>query len=700
MKKSIFVTLAFASAFLAGCAKFDDPVSETFPDGPSVLVDLVSVADSSATVQITVDTLNTKFFSYAFYNGAQVAPDSLLLLKNAAGGTKTAKYEVGKVAWNNKNTMTVILDKLTPNSEYSFYASGVSSMGMVGATNGVVFKTSDLVSPFLKKAASDSVSLTLTFSENIERGKGAVMAQYFKPYGDIEELFELEDSAFDVSVEGANATVTVNNAPAGAYVLVSWENAAFVDGIGLGCNGQQTVVDEEGEFTNGCYIHMPEVPFEIADSMVVNLGQPFVDWQQTFEIKYDKELFEMYDADDNKAEISMLISGNGYMTLIGSVEWEVSDSSILVYPSKEMAYGEVVGLIIPDGAVCDIYGNPNQLYMNAKLWSRSYGLSREDILGVWDWNYVNAAKVQTVETTVITADPRTENGVFISNLLTGGTCISGTFDGDLALLTIDDKQFLLSAGDYDYYLWAANQQGDIHFQYNLDKDQLVSVEDNYEFGYVYYYQGAPDNWYNYAMSQVVLTRNTTEPKGFTRDMVLNDYVVTFTSALNGAKSTMSFTLEADSTSETGLLLKGLLTSSSVCSAYFDTINSQVVIPCGQRVAYSAKNNYDYILQSYDTKEIVFDVCGDGSMIARAENSPTGMVFVIAVYESGTSNLLGYYEKSASDVSAVIYVEPEDAEQMGKAPMRDIAEMAAPSTKLGNNPVSTIYRPIFMEGPAR
>lgn len=699
MKKLIYGFLSLLTISMIGCAKFDDPVSESYPDGPSVMVNLVSVADNSATVQITVDTLNTKFFSYAFYDGAKDAPDSLLLLKNAAGGTKTAKFEVGKVDWNNKNTMTVILDKLTPNSEYSFYASGVSGMGMVGATNGIVFKTSDQVSPFLKNAASDSVSLTLTFSENIERGKGAVMAQYFKPFGDIEELFDLEaEKDFTVSVEGANATVSVNNAPAGAYVLVSWENAAFVDGVGLGCNGQQTVVDEEGEFTNNCFIHMPEVPFEIADSMVVNLGQPFVEWQQTFEIKCDKELFEMYDADDNRAEISMLLSGNGYMTLIESVEWEVSDSSILVYPSKEMAYGEVVGLIIPGGAVCDIYGNPNQFYMNSKLWSRSYGLSREDILGIWDWNYYDGNGKLSVNTTVVTADPRTEDGVFINNLLTAGTCISGTFDGDLAVLTIPDEQLLFTNGaGQGFYFVAANGQGDVHMQYVPGDDQFVSFLSKYEFGY---YVLPADKWYNYATSQVVLTRNTTESKGFTREMVLNDYVVTFTSALNGAKSTMSFTLEADSTSETGLLLKGLLTSSSVCSAYFDTINSQVVIPCGQRVAYSAKNNYDYILQSYDTKEIVFDVCGDGSMIARAENSPTGMVFGIVVYESGTSNLLGYYEMSASDVSAVIYVEPEDAEQMGKAPMRDIAEMAAPSTKLGNNPVSTIYRPIFMEGPAR
>lgn len=673
--KKVLYTLAILALGISSCAKFDEAVSKDYGTAPSIAVDASAVADSSATFTLRVDTLNTRYYSVAFMEGDAVPVDSLQLLKMTAGGTDVAGLKGGAAMWNAKlenwpatSTKTLNLSGLLPNTTYTMYAVASSEQGLVGSVAQKTITTTDNVSPFLgkvSKTAADN-SISISFSEPVARGEGAVKAYYLIPYGDLTVKHPIDDEDVTVTVEGNAVSVSVANAPAGSIVLVEMEAGAFVDAKGHASNAVVTDVDmETGEFSSDLWWMTDKNTIKFTTDMIEGYGEAFVDWT-TFKacIKYTEPLF-LIDEDADIEGVIAIYSGDDYITKINLTEVEVLDSCIEFSLPKEMNYGDKVGFSIPANVVCDIFGNPNEEFEVPMAWQRSYGLSRQDIIGKWDWTYMSAAAGDVVtESILITSDLSTDKGVVISNLFDAGSVIYGEFDGDMARLTIPDWQFLsLYGGVYEVFYATADGSDATVLQYDPSKNAFVSLGEKHEFGYYATQEGEDKGWLDYADSPIEVTFSEDQDYDLTRDILLGDYQWCFTSYFDGAQDTVNFSIEADPESENGLLFKNFMLRGSVITASFNTATGQLVIPDWQILGVAS--GYLAINSTYDLEDIMFEVSADGSAIAYGSRSEENMLWGVAACDD-EENVVAWFELSEGD----IILQKAVANQ--KAPSRTVA----------------------------
>ena len=693
MKKILYSLTALLAAGFTACAEFEEPVVENYGEGPAIGVAAVT-ADSTITLSLTVDTLNTTYFAYALYEGETDTPDAAQLLKATAGG-EAAMLKVENENWNGVNVKSVSFAGLMPNTEYHIYAVASSKFGIIGEIADTLVLTTDGVSPVPTAIIGADAKLTVTFAENMKRGEGAVTAEYYQIYGDMSVAYPIAAEDLLVTVSGTTATIEVSNVPAGAIVLVSWEAGAFVDEVGNPCNAQVTSFDEEGQATNGCVFTVPNAPFAIAEDAVE--GGAFQDWKGFVgSIKCATDLF-VYEGEDAAAseDFYVVYSGGNYETKIYVENWTVADSCILFALPKEPDFGAYVGVNVPANLVCDVYGNVNEEFAAEKAWLRSYGLNIGSVVGKYDFTYFSARYGEEVtETVLITENPAVENGLFISNLLSAGTVIEAVFDGDYANVIIPSMQLLLtnSAGNQFCFV-EANGGENVELQINPSDSTMTSVATEYAFGY---YIADAGQWYDYAAGSLVATRSADQNYGMTRDMVLGNYNWNYTSNYNGPGMSMAVSVEANPESETGVLLKNMLVPGSVVKGEFNAATGEVAFEGGQVLFVSETNNYLYAFETYDLTHVVFNVAADGSMKASANRSAYEALWGIYVYDATTSDQLGWYDLAVGDILMLKATE-EDSEETEEAPARVRA--------LQNVTLHTDMMPIqnkwaTIEGPAR
>ena len=693
MKKILYSLTALLAAGFTACAEFEEPVVENYGEGPAIGVAAVT-ADSTITLSLTVDTLNTTYFAYALYEGETDTPDAAQLLKATAGG-EAAMLKVENENWNGVNVKSVSFAGLMPNTEYHIYAVASSKFGIIGEIADTLVLTTDGVSPVPTAISGADAKLTVTFAENMKRGEGAVTAEYYQIYGDMSVAYPIAAEDLLVTVSGTTATIEVSNVPAGAIVLVSWEAGAFVDEVGNPCNAQVTSFDEEGQATNGCVFTVPNAPFAIAEDAVE--GGAFQDWEGFVgSIKCVTDLF-VYEGEDAAAteDFYVVYSGSNYETKIYVENWTVADSCILFALPKEPDFGAYVGVNVPANLVCDVYGNVNEEFVAEKAWLRSYGLNIGAVVGKYDFTYFSARYGEEVtETVLITENPAVENGLFISNLLSAGTVIEAVFDGDYANVIIPSMQLLLtnSAGNQFCFV-EANGGENVELQINPSDSTMTSVATEYAFGY---YIADAGQWYDYAAGSLVATRSADQNYGMTRDMVLGNYNWNYTSNYNGPGMSMAVSIEANPESETGVLLKNMLVPGSAVKGEFNAATGEVAFEGGQVLFVSETNNYLYAFETYDLTHVVFNVAADGSMKASANRSAYEALWGIYVYDATTSDQLGWYDLAVGDILMLKATE-EDSEETEEAPARVRA--------LQNVTLHTDMMPIqnkwaTIEGPAR
>ena len=182
----------------------------------------------------------------------------------------------------------------------------------------------------------------------------------------------------------------------------------------------------------------------------------------------------------------------------------------------------------------------------------------------------------------------------------------------------------------------------------------------------------------------------------TRDMVLGNYNWNYTSYYNGPGQSMSVIIEADSESETGVLLKNMLVPGSVVKGEFNTATGEVAFEGGQPLFVSEANNYLYAFETYDLTHVVFNVAADGSMKASADRSENGLVWGIYVYDATSFEGLGWYDIAADDVIMQKATE-EDSEETEEAPAR---VRALQNVTLHTDMMPVQNKWVTIEGPAR
>lgn len=469
MKKIIFSLVALLAVGFTACTEFEEPVVENYGEGPAIGVSAV-VSDSTITLTMTVDTLNTAYFSYALYEGETNTPDAAQLLKATAGGMDAKMFAVAKEEWNGVNAKNVSFTGLMPNTTYHIYAVASSQFGVIGAVADTLVVTTDGVSPVPTVISGADNKLSVTFAESMVRGEGAVTAEYYQPYGDVTTAYAAVDSAdILVTISGADVTIETANVPAGAIVLVSWEAGAFVDEVGNPCNAQVTSFDEEGQATNGCVFTVPNAPFAIAEDAVE--GGAFQDWEGFVgSIKCATDLF-VYEGEDAAAteDFYVVYSGGNYETKIYVENWTVADSCILFALPKEPDFGAYVGVNVPANLVCDVYGNVNEEFVAEAAWLRSYGLTPDAVVGEYTASYyLQTAEgyVPTTETISISAIDGVQDSVLINGVFGMPAPIKAVFDGDYATITVKHVDYVYSDDTYDYFTYEGVSKTDIVFTYD------------------------------------------------------------------------------------------------------------------------------------------------------------------------------------------------------------------------------------------
>lgn len=695
MKKLLYSVTALLTIVMVGCTEFVEPYSESYAPAPDFSIDTqVTVADSSATLKVIVDKANTTRFTVALLNDSLVAeelPTSMTLLKgNVTPSDRVCLFNADTLLMKNDTTVTYTFKnllvqihgdtvsysfaKLTPNTSYTFVAVVSNRFGNVSGVKSAYALTTDMVAPSIKKAsgAESKGSLAISFSETIKRGAGNITAKYYAPF-DLSVNGTISAENIHVNgVPGKDISIVCDSVPAGALVLVSWETGAFTDIYGNNLAAAVTEINmTSGKISTGCYYTVDTKPFSFTEDDVEGLDTAFVDYK-TFKptIGYSKILFVNYDENDNQPKIALTYT-KGDIEINLPATWTVLDSSVVFAFSKEMEYGAKISFSIPEGAVVDAYGNPNKAFSVDDAWMRSYGLTVNDILGVYDIQYASAAGDGAVEETQMLIT-RSGDGVKVSRLFYDDACLDGYFDGDLAILYIEDFQLMTTMGSYYLYFATGREDGYAQLQFNPETNSFSSSEAK-EIGiYVYIPSTGQQGWMDYSTA-VIGTYSDDQTIGYSKDLMLGNYRFIFHDGYSDdPESSDTITCEiVAGPNDTTLILKdfsivGFLDfEGSEIEAYFDSISGKLVIPDFQELGEAY--GYAWYLATYDLDEITFYCSPDGTAVTDATESEEGLVMGIFIMNSGGK---GFYMLADGDVVLEPY-EPEPDPAAG-APLRKSA----------------------------
>ena len=283
--------------------------------------------------------------------------------------------------------------------------------------------------------------------------------------------------------------------------------------------------------------------------------------------------------------------------------------------------------------------------------------TRDMVLGDYHWIYTSrfSGSEMTMAVT-IEADPDSETGVLMRNMLVEGTVIKGEFDFATGTLSFAGGQGLFLQ-ESDNYLYAFETYDLTHVVFEFTEGgSMVASADRSESGViwgVYVYDATTSEgvgWYDVAAGDVVLQKKESEEEAvFTRDMVLGDYHWTYTSRFSGSEMTMAVTIEADPDSETGVLMRNMLVEGTVIKGEFDFATGTLSFAGGQGLFLQESDNYLYAFETYDLTHVVFEFTEGGSMVASADRSESGVIWGVYVYDATTYEGVGWYDVAAGDV---------------------------------------------------
>lgn len=637
MKKSIYSITALLIILAVGCTKFDAPTTETYAPAPEFsVVPQAAVADSSATFKLVIDKKNTTRFSVALINDkldAAEYPDSMALLKGNVSAKKVQQFNADTLKLNS-DTLSFTYPGLMPNSAYTFVAVVSNKFGMVSPVKGLSVLTSDNLAPVMTKATpGDAGSFSIAFSEPMQRGSGKITAKYYAPF-DLTVTGEIDSKFINCTVNGKDVSISCDSVPAGALVLVSWEAGAFKDMKGNNCNANVTEINmTTGKIDNGCYFYVEKEPFSFSVSDVLGLGEPFIDYtvfQPT--VSYEKPMFINYDENDAQPVINMFYTKDGIETKLPA-QWDVNDTAIIFSFYKEMEYGSKISFTVPEGAVVDAFGNPNKEFKVNEAWMRSYGLTVDDILGVYDVQYLSAATGDVEETSMLIT--RSADGLQVSRLFSDNTVLSADFDGDLAILYIEDFQYMYSieAKGYDVYFATGRDDGYAQLQYNPISKSFSSSETAEIGQYVLIPATGQKGWMDYSM-EVVATYSADQSVNYPNNLMLGSYQWIFHSYFDDDPDTRDTITCTIADADTSLVIKDFYFEGNEIVAYFDSIDGKLVIPDWQFIGtYGA---YDCYNSTYDLGSITFTCSPDGTAFADGNESEYNILWGIYIPDYGTN----------------------------------------------------------------
>lgn len=450
MKKLIYC-LAIILVGLSSCAKFDDPKTENYGVGPEVAVTMTAAmpTDSAFTIEI-IPAAGATYYAYAI-STAPAAVDSATLIKGGYGNTVLNVSE--------RPSLTLNIKTAEPNTTYYVYASACNDKGIVGKVASASIKTSDSGAPIPTAAQADAANKAylVQFNQNIIQGEGKVTAVYYKEF-DFGTPVQVEN--VDVQISGKVAQFTATDAPAGAYVLFSWEAGAFVDATGNRCAPFTSQVNPEGTTVEtifqGLWIQVPHTTWAITDSQFTSpkIGGTFPKWS-TFEgvIEFAEKVYVVED-DVKDGDFVVTYTNNSrtvsYKLPKANVNFgvaeDLSTQKVTFTLPAATQPGDKVTVSIAEGVFKDVLGNGNAAYASDKVFWISFAMTPDMALGTFELLYISyydeEGAVASLGNVTIEADPEVTNGIIIKDLFLKGSTIKGSIDLDECKIYIPDMQVL------------------------------------------------------------------------------------------------------------------------------------------------------------------------------------------------------------------------------------------------------------------
>ena len=444
MKKLLYsLAVAFAGiAALTGCTTFDDEHSEHYGEGPAVAINLTETKDNSFTFTVN-PAEGTNYYAYTVVEGDEaedVSEDKVL--KKTMGGVSEAIVNYSKAAATTVNMLNAKGEGIcSPNTSYVIYAVAANANGVTGKVQALVVKTTDGDAPTLEpyEAGDPSAETTATFSEPVFKGEGTVSAQYYQRWGDGEPI-DVPADKVHATIDGANVTFTVDDVPAGAYVLYSWTEGAFKDSFGNKCPAENTVIGEEGFV--GVWNRQPLKPFAIEAKQFTPASGGVIG-------EYDKFTgvitfaFDVFRSTNEEAEdcvktgdLSLTYSNAKRTTTIklDPSDWSVSGKTVTFKMPEAAAEGDKVTLKIKEGVIMDINGNGNEAFASTDVAWKYDGFTATAAMlaGNYTLTYYSAREKKEVTNavTITKATTNNEDGTkfVISGLYAAGSQVGAVAD--------------------------------------------------------------------------------------------------------------------------------------------------------------------------------------------------------------------------------------------------------------------------------
>jgi len=482
MKKLIY-SLALVVLALTSCNKWDDPQTENYGVGPEVAVTIASAmpTDSAFTIQIT-PAAEATYYAYVI-STAPAKVDSATLIK---GGYSNSVLKVSE-----KASLTINVKTAEPNTTYYVYASACNEKGIVGKLASASIKTSDTgaPTPTAAQASAANKAYLVQFNQAILRGEGKVTAVFYKEY-DFENPVQSEN--VDVQINGKVTQLTAVDAPAGAFVLFSWEEGAFVDATGNACGAFTSGVNPEGETVEdifqGLWLRVPTADWAIADSNVAPAtGASIGDWTEfTGTITMPFDIFAIAeDAEDG--DIAVTYKGASRTTIynLPAGKYAVSGKTISFVLPSEPVKGDIISVSVKEGIAFDVYGNPNSSYSSEKVVWKYVGFipTKENVLGTFSYLIdIEGTPYDLGQFTIeeYTGEDAKPGDVVIKNLYIPGSEIYGTYDLDAYTLSIDRYQPLGILNDEkegDYGVLTYSKGGLSASPFDINPDGTLTSSD-------------------------------------------------------------------------------------------------------------------------------------------------------------------------------------------------------------------------------
>lgn len=484
MRKILYSILGIG-LFMASCTNFDDPVTENYGDGPAVSIDVTATTDSTFTFTVSPAS-GAQYYSYIVVkaNSPQELSGATLLKGGYSGGIAGEVVSAEKDATITNNMRVKGAPLCVPNTTYQIYAVAANDKGITGAVANVSVTTTDGNAPTAKTFEQDTKAkaAAITFSEAVARSNGAIVAQYYKEW-DINNAVTLTEEEYTVSIEGSVVTFSAPKAPAGSILTFSWESGAFVDSFGNKCTAMDSGINVNTGKFKGVYIATDKENFAVADTCFTapKVGTSFGDWTQFMgEITFE---FDVYRNDNTvkAGDLKVVYSNDNKTTAINldATHWMIEKNKLYFVLPEAPQFGDYIGLQMTEGAITDVYGNPNSAYEIEKAWLRSYGYKRELVIGTYTMNYTSYFDGTSLSETITTkADADSKDGVIISGLAEGlgiSGEVKGTFSGDYATVTVASGQPLEENDSHAVYLM--NGGGGETITYNVAANGNLSTSD-------------------------------------------------------------------------------------------------------------------------------------------------------------------------------------------------------------------------------